>query len=136
VGSAQLTYKDVSVALPAAPSDYLTLLSDDCSKLQPPATLVSAKVQLENRATTQQTVECTMGTDKSWDYSRVTVLPGGSAVLTLVATNWSGSLSGSNVTKLGCRNTATDGAGNVSASWVKLLTESVEEVDVPSQPSQ
>ena len=135
VGSTQLTYKDVAVVLPAAPADYLTLLSDDCVDRTPPATVVTGKVQLENRATSPQLVECTMGTEKSWDFGRVTLPAGGSAMLVLVATNWSGSLSGQNVTKLSCRNATTDGAGNVSASWIKLLTESVVEANVPIDPA-
>jgi hypothetical protein len=129
-GSIQLTYKDVSVPLPGAPDDYLTLISDECTRLSPPATLVTAKLQLDNRATTAQTVECTMGTEKSWDYGRVTIPPEGSATLSLFASNPAGSLAGSNVTTIGCRNIAANSAGNVSASWIKLLTESVDSVDI------
>ena len=129
VGAVQLTFKDTPVVLSSAPADYQTLLGDDCTKLQPPATLVTAKLLLENRATTARTVECTLGTAKSWDYARVTVPAAGSTVLTLVVTNWSGNFGGDNSTKLACRDTASDGAGNVSASWMKLLTEGISEAE-------
>lgn len=129
-GAVQLTYKDTPVVLSSAPADYQTLLGDDCSKLQPPATLVTAKVQLDNRATTAQVVECTLGTAKSWDYARVTVPAAGSTVLTLVVTNWSGNFGGDNSTKLACRSTSNDSAGNVSASWMKLITEGISDTNV------
>jgi hypothetical protein len=129
-GSVQLTYKDVSVPLPAAPDDYVTLISDDCTRTLPPATLVSAKLQLDNRATVAQTVECRMGTEKSWDYGKVTVPAQGSASLALFATNPAGSLAGLNLTTGDCRSVEANSAGNVSASWIKLLTESVDSVHI------
>ncbi|MEY4581841.1 MAG: hypothetical protein RL701_6544 [Pseudomonadota bacterium] len=134
VGSAQLTYKDVAVALPAAPADALALLTDGCMMASPPATAVTAKVQLENRAATAQTVECVLGSAKAWDVSRVTLPAGGYAVLTLMATSWSGDDAGTSLTKLTCRDVTT-GGGNVWASWTKLLTEALVEVAVPKEPA-
>lgn len=128
VGSVQVAYKDLGVPLPVAPDAYLTVISDECSRTSPPATLVIGKLQLDNRGATPQTVECRLGTDKAWDYGRATVPAAGSATLSLLATNTAGALGGTNLTTFDCRVIEGGNAGNVSASWIKLMTESVDSV--------
>ncbi|HKP58058.1 MAG TPA: hypothetical protein VJV78_15105 [Polyangiales bacterium] len=133
IGEAQLHWKNTSTALPGNTSDFLTLVQDTCTDADPPATFVTAKLQLENQTDTTQLAECWLSTTKSSDYAQVTLAPKGRTVITLTIANVSGGDLNANRASVMCRNAAAS-PNTVHAAWLKVLTKVVRSVQAFQVP--
>lgn len=133
VGEAQLHWKNTATALPGSSSDFLTLVQDTCIDADPPATVVTAKLQLENLTDSTQTAECWLGTTKSSDYAEVTLAPKSRTIITLTIANVSGGDLNANRAGVSCRNAAAS-PNTVNAAWLKVLTKVVRSVQTFQVP--
>ena len=136
VGEVLLTEREEASSLPAfaapvAMGEPLQLGSDACIDAAPPATVVTAKLMIENYAEIPQAVECTLASSKTSDVAEIRLPPGQIGTVTLqIANPAGGGGTTPNLTNLTCRNLVPSAADSVTAALMKITTRAVKSVTI------
>ncbi len=136
VGEVLLTQREAETSLPGfeaplAMGEALQLGSDACVDAAPPATVVTAKVMLENYAETPIVVECSLSSSKASDRVEIRLPPKQIGTVTLqIANPAGGSGTTPNLTNLTCRNLVPAAADSARAAWMKITTKAVKSATV------